>query len=38
MHRHANGVKTAVLLGALSALILLVGRWLGGSGGLTIAF
>jgi heat shock protein HtpX len=38
VHRHANGVKTAVLLALLSGLILLVGRWLGGSGGLTIAF
>ncbi len=37
MHRHANGVKTAVLLTLLSGLILLVGQWLGGAGGLTIA-
>src|SRR5580765_8044009 len=33
-----NGVKTAVLLALLSGLILLVGAWLGGSAGLTIAF
>jgi heat shock protein HtpX len=38
MHRHYNGVKTAALLGLLSALILLVGSWLGGSTGLVIAF
>ncbi len=37
VHRHANGVKTAVLLALLSGLILLVGRWLGGPTGLTIA-
>ncbi|GAB3277172.1 zinc metalloprotease HtpX [Actinocorallia lasiicapitis] len=33
-----NGLKTALLIGALSALIMLVGWGLGGSGGLTIAF
>jgi heat shock protein HtpX len=33
-----NGVKTAALLAILSGLVLLVGRWLGGSTGLTIAF
>ena len=38
MHRHANGVKTAVLLALMSGLILLVGQWLGGSAGLAIAF
>ncbi|MGH2394338.1 MAG: zinc metalloprotease HtpX [Candidatus Limnocylindria bacterium] len=38
MHRHANGIKTAVLLALLSGLILLAGQWLGGSTGLTIAF
>ncbi len=38
MHRHHNGLKTAVLLGALSALILLAGQFLGGGTGLTIAF
>ncbi|NHC44103.1 zinc metalloprotease HtpX [Motilibacter aurantiacus] len=37
MHRHHNGVRTAVLLGALSALILLVGRAVGGATGLTAA-
>ncbi len=37
MHGHWNGLKTAALLGLLSALILLAGRWLGGSMGLTIA-
>src|SRR5215813_5916136 len=36
-HRHFNGVKTAVLLGLLTSLILLVGYWLGGSTGLVIA-
>lgn len=38
MQRHANGVRTALLLVLLSGLILLAGRWLGGSQGLTIAF
>jgi heat shock protein HtpX len=38
VHRHANGVKTAVLLALMTGLILLVGSWLGGSSGLTIAF
>jgi heat shock protein HtpX len=33
-----NGVKTAALIGALSALMLAVGWGLGGSTGLTIAF
>ncbi len=37
MHRHVNGVKTAVLLALLSGLILLAGQWLGGRQGLTIA-
>ncbi|ADL49542.1 MULTISPECIES: zinc metalloprotease HtpX [Micromonospora] len=37
MRRFANGVKTAALLGLLTAMILLVGRWLGGSTGLVIA-
>jgi heat shock protein HtpX len=32
-----NALKTALLLGALSALILLIGRWLGGTTGLLIA-
>ncbi|MGC9666577.1 zinc metalloprotease HtpX [Planosporangium sp. 12N6] len=37
MHRHYNGLKTAALLGLLTSLILLVGYWFGGSGGLLIA-
>lgn len=37
MHRHYNGLKTAALLGLLTALILLVGYWFGGSSGLVIA-
>jgi heat shock protein HtpX len=37
MHRYHNGLKTAVLLGALSALILLAGQFFGGSRGLAIA-
>lgn len=36
MHRHLNGLKTAVLLGVLSAAILLVGSFFG-RGGLIIA-
>lgn len=32
MHRHLNGLKTALLLGALSALVLLVGSFFGRSG------
>jgi heat shock protein HtpX len=32
-----NALKTALLLGTLSALILLIGRWLGGTTGLLIA-
>ncbi len=35
--RFYNGLKTAVLLAALSGMILLAGQWLGGSTGLTIA-
>lgn len=35
--RHYNGLKTALLLGAMSALIVLAGGWLGGRSGLTIA-
>jgi heat shock protein HtpX len=34
---HHNGLKTAALLGLLSALILGVGYWVGGSGGLVFA-
>jgi len=37
VHRHRNGLKTAVLLGLLTSLILLVGYWFGGSTGLVIA-
>ena len=37
MHRQYNGLKTAVLLGLLSALILFFGQALGGSTGLLIA-
>jgi heat shock protein HtpX len=37
VHRHHNGLKTAVLLGALTAMILGVGYWFGGSSGLVIA-
>ena len=35
--KHQNGLKTAVLLGVLSALIIAVGYWLGGTTGLVIA-
>ncbi|GAB3060431.1 M48 family metalloprotease [Sediminivirga luteola] len=37
MRRYRNGLKTAVLLGLLTALILTAGYWLGGSTGLGIA-
>jgi heat shock protein HtpX len=37
VHRHFNGVKTAALLGLLTALILAVGWLFGGTGGLVIA-
>ncbi|MBB5870557.1 heat shock protein HtpX [Allocatelliglobosispora scoriae] len=37
MHSHHNGLKTAALLGLLTAMILAVGYWLGGSTGLMIA-
>ena len=37
MSSHHNGLKTAALLGLLTSLILAVGYWLGGSGGLIIA-
>ena len=33
-----NGLKTAVLLGALSGLLLLIGDYFGGQGGLLMAF
>jgi heat shock protein HtpX len=35
---HHNGLRTAILLGALSALILAAGAWLGGTSGVRIAF
>ncbi len=38
MHRSHNGLKTAALLGLLSAIILLIGWGFGGSAGLVIAF
>ncbi|WP_250028686.1 zinc metalloprotease HtpX [Paractinoplanes maris] len=37
MHSHHNGLKTAALLGLLTAVILGAGYWLGGSGGLVFA-
>jgi heat shock protein HtpX len=37
VHSHRNGLKTAVLLALMSGLILVVGYWLGGVGGLTLA-
>lgn len=37
MRRYTNWMKTAALLGLLTALILLTGQWLGGSTGLVIA-
>jgi heat shock protein HtpX len=37
VHGHHNGVRTAVLLAFMSGGILLVGRWLGGTTGLTLA-
>jgi heat shock protein HtpX len=37
VHGHANAVKTALLIGLLSALILVAGLWIGGSQGLLIA-
>jgi heat shock protein HtpX len=36
-HKVLNGFKTAMLLGLLSAMLLLVGQWLGGTTGLVIA-
>lgn len=35
--RHYNGLKTALLLAVMSALIVLAGGWIGGRSGLTIA-
>ena len=37
MHRHFNGLKTAMLLGGMSALILVAGRLIAGQQGLFIA-
>jgi heat shock protein HtpX len=37
VHRHFNGLKTAALLGLLTGLILAVGWFFGGRGGLVIA-
>lgn len=37
MRRHHNGLKTALLLGLLTALIVTVGYWLGGGIGLIVA-
>ena len=34
----ANGLKTALLLGLLSAVLLAIGEWLGGANGLVMAF
>jgi len=33
-----NGIKTALLLGLMSGVLLALGQWLGGSNGLVIAF
>jgi heat shock protein HtpX len=37
VHSHWNGLKTATLLGLLSGIVLALGYWLGGSGGLMFA-
>jgi heat shock protein HtpX len=37
VHSHHNGLKTAVLLGGLSALVVVAGGIIGGQGGLLIA-
>jgi heat shock protein HtpX len=34
----ANGIKTALLLGLLSAVLLAIGEWLGGANGMMMAF
>ena len=34
----ANGLKTALLLGLLSGVLLAIGQWLGGANGLVLAF
>jgi heat shock protein HtpX len=38
VHRSHNGLRTAALLGLLSAMLLLIGWWLGGSQGVLIFF
>ncbi len=38
MHRYHNGLKTAVLIASLSALIMVAGALIGGTRGLVIAF
>jgi heat shock protein HtpX len=38
VHRYHNGLKTAVLIAALSALIMVAGALIGGARGLVIAF
>ncbi len=37
MHKHVNGLKTALLLGALSALVVVIGGAIGGTTGILIA-
>lgn len=37
MHGFRNGLKTAALLGLLSAFVLAIGYWFGGTGGLVLA-
>lgn len=37
MHKHVNGLKTALLLGALSALVVVIGGAIGGTTGVLIA-
>ena len=37
MRHHVNRLKTALLLGLLTALVLTVGDWLGGRTGLVVA-
>ena len=35
--RSYNGLKTAALLGLMTALVLVIGNWLAGSTGLVVA-
>lgn len=37
MRRYLNGLKTALLLGLLTALVLVAGQWLGGRTGMIVA-